>query len=677
MRKRAWLGGISKMRKGVLGTLTMVMVLALGASLVNPLWTQASEYSGVSGTDYTTESYNISAVVDTSHTVYVTESITVDFQQGHHGIQREIPLGVGEDADDEVIYDITDLQVEGWDYEYSTSDEVLTLTIGDENTYLYGEQTFTFSYHLVYYLDDSEEYDYFAQNFLPTQWETSIESSTITLSMPADLNWEEVTIYEGAYGSTLSESVGAAGNYFTSSVDEDTNVLTLVGTDIPSYYGVTIRDNVLPEGYWSNAVSYGEAQMPWYLLGAGIFVLGALAMGGLWFMFGRDKHMTKVLEFHPPMGLNPAAMGYLLDGEITDEEMMTLLFYMASKHYIRIQEYREDKYRLIRLADPLDDEAKEVQKFFHGLFVGGRKEVKLDNLPESFRDRLDDCRVRIAARYSEGKQEDRAFRPYTRGLQIAGAIVTILFPLLVGLWNRGALLGNAIGSVVLLVPGMLLLVRQFEHRNSDGKRGWLLVGFVCTCISILFLGYSVTKELGSTFSSLWTGFAFGAVISVAMSAMAFFSVFMSARTDANVMLMGRILGFREFIKTAEYDRLKMLVDENPEYFYDVLPYAEVFGLGTEWAKKFTSIKIEKPDWYDTYEMRPFTYSPLWGYHMMHVMRHSLPMRHLEIDDMHGMGGHMGGPRGGLGGSGGIGGMGGFSGGGFSGGGGGGGGGGAW
>ena len=34
------------------------------------------------------------------------------------------------------------------------------------------------------------------------------------------------------------------------------------------------------------------------------------------------------------------------------------------------------------------------------------------------------------------------------------------------------------------------------------------------------------------------------------------------------------------------DRINALAEENPSYFYDVLPYAYVFGLTDTWAKKF-------------------------------------------------------------------------------------------
>ena len=75
---------------------------------------------------------------------------------------------------------------------------------------------------------------------------------------------------------------------------------------------------------------------------------------------------------------------------------------------------------------------------------------------------------------------------------------------------------------------------------------------------------------------------------------------MRALTPHGAEVVGKVRGFKNFIATAEYDRLKMLSNENPEYFFDILPYAYVMGMDKTWAKKFDKIKVPKPSWY-TYD----------------------------------------------------------------------------
>lgn len=41
-----------------------------------------------------------------------------------------------------------------------------------------------------------------------------------------------------------------------------------------------------------------------------------------------------------------------------------------------------------------------------------------------------------------------------------------------------------------------------------------------------------------------------------------------------------------------------MVEKNPTYFYDILPYTYVLDVSNKWIKKFESISVESPTWYD-------------------------------------------------------------------------------
>ena len=61
--------------------------------------------------------------------------------------------------------------------------------------------------------------------------------------------------------------------------------------------------------------------------------------------------------------------------------------------------------------------------------------------------------------------------------------------------------------------------------------------------------------------------------------------------------LGQILGFKEFIVVTEEDKIKFMLEENPELYYKILPYAQVLGVTDEWEKKFEKITLEPPTWY--------------------------------------------------------------------------------
>lgn len=116
-------------------------------------------------------------------------------------------------------------------------------------------------------------------------------------------------------------------------------------------------------------------------------------------------------------------------------------------------------------------------------------------------------------------------------------------------------------------------------------------------------------------------------------------------------MMGRLLGFKEFIETAEHGRLQGLQADDPHYFYTILPYAMVFGLSKKWSNLFKDIDVEKPDWYDAR-------TPLLGYALTNHMVNSLcssvshaitTISHDSSSHGHGGGGFSGGGGGGGGG----------------------------
>jgi uncharacterized membrane protein len=61
--------------------------------------------------------------------------------------------------------------------------------------------------------------------------------------------------------------------------------------------------------------------------------------------------------------------------------------------------------------------------------------------------------------------------------------------------------------------------------------------------------------------------------------------------------MGKLLGFRRFLTTAEKARIERLLEEKPSYFYDILPYAQVLRVTRIWSEKFKDLTMEAPEWY--------------------------------------------------------------------------------
>jgi uncharacterized membrane protein len=75
------------------------------------------------------------------------------------------------------------------------------------------------------------------------------------------------------------------------------------------------------------------------------------------------------------------------------------------------------------------------------------------------------------------------------------------------------------------------------------------------------------------------------------------TIYMRKRTREGVEHYQEVLGFKEFIKAADKDRIERFLKEDPMYFEKTLPYAMVFGYAKIWGEKFNGLLTEPPTWY--------------------------------------------------------------------------------
>lgn len=151
---------------------------------------------------------------------------------------------------------------------------------------------------------------------------------------------------------------------------------------------------------------------------------------------------------------------------------------------------------------------------------------------------------------------------------------------------------------------------SFENRHRVYSSSSLALRVLCWTASIICFALNIFIFIG-TFGTVdkVIAFAVGELICFIAFITAFF---VRKRTDEGHMNLQKIKGFKMFLETAEKERLETLVDENPEYFYDIMPYAYVLGVSDKWMKKFENIAINPPSWY--YGYNTFTFHTM--YHFM-------------------------------------------------------------
>ena len=89
-----------------------------------------------------------------------------------------------------------------------------------------------------------------------------------------------------------------------------------------------------------------------------------------------------------------------------------------------------------------------------------------------------------------------------------------------------------------------------------------------------------------------------------------FAKIMPKRTAFGNEMLGKIKGFKRFLETAEKPQLEDLVNEKPEYFYNILPYTYALGVSEKWMSQFETIAMQAPNWYtsyNTFDMHEFNH----------------------------------------------------------------------
>lgn len=70
------------------------------------------------------------------------------------------------------------------------------------------------------------------------------------------------------------------------------------------------------------------------------------------------------------------------------------------------------------------------------------------------------------------------------------------------------------------------------------------------------------------------------------------------RTEDGLERISQIRAFRRYIRQADIHHLQLMLREDGQYFYDLLPYAEALGLGQQFAKRFGTMQLEPCVWLD-------------------------------------------------------------------------------
>ncbi len=119
-------------------------------------------------------------------------------------------------------------------------------------------------------------------------------------------------------------------------------------------------------------------------------------------------------------------------------------------------------------------------------------------------------------------------------------------------------------------------INDIESRNKMYLTFTLLfIGIVAWIGSYLYI-----RDLNPAYNIVYT-LSFAAIF-----ISGFFAIITNRKTSYGEMISSKVLGFRNYLNTAEKNQLEKLVEDDPNYFYNILPYTYVLNISKKWIDTF-------------------------------------------------------------------------------------------
>lgn len=495
----------------------------------------------------------------------VSERITAQFEGEFHGIFRDIPIEYpGPHGTNFTLFlkitGVTDENGNKLRYESHTSNGYRHLKIYVPNA-VDATRIVQIDYvvrNAVRYFDN---YDEFYWNVTGNDWPVPIDHASAFVRFPENAAGSlRAQAFTGTYGSTQHEATSEVNGAVTSF--ETTSPLPMRG-------GLTI-DVYIPKGILNEPGAF--TRLAWFLGSNPVIFLPLwtlMVMFALWWFKGRDPDPGQSVAplYEPPKGMSPAEAGTLIDDSIHPRDITCTIVDLAVRGFIKIEEVNEPgllfhhkDYVLHLLIDrsKWTGLAPHERVMLENIFAGGGTETRLSTLKNHF---------------------------YT-------ALPLIRQDIMASLRQKGMYLLDPDSANVYSFVAIIFILGPFAAFQFFGVADFF------NSIGLLILSVMIS-------ALIWWLFARQ----------------MTAKTMNGARTLVAILGFQEFIRRVDADRLKRMP---PDTFEKYLPFAMALGIEQIWAHKFAGLIQNPPSWYVSPTPYPMGgFNPIFFTNSMHLMSNDM------------------------------------------------------
>ncbi len=535
------------------------------------------------------DSMDVDIVWNDDRSCKVTQKIefSVTDSKPTHGIFVDIPVNSGEKIRNAVVTCALP-----YSFDYESGYKLVRVIVGDEDRTLLRNRPYHFEITYDYITPKHTQPNVLALMAIGNGWKSPIAEANVTMTYPyaPAEKGGEYGIYVGKEKLTEDDERAVWS--------DDGKTVRISGISLKPFEGVELA-YPMPDGVLKTRVN-----TEWIVTAVIGAILTALALV-FELVIAKNKPLTPIVDYYPPRiksmhgdmkHMLPVQMGKIIDDSCSGEDVTSLIFYWASEGYIEIEDNEDDTVFVKNgEVDPVTDYEKRL---FDKLFEkgtersDGKTEVTLSALKGKFANSITSTKNSVNKEYS-GKLYKSTFNTLSIvmsvlcGLYALGISLLTTFRISVGFINIPAFL-TVVPVVIAAAVGSIIAKRFFKLNKR--KRNIALAAYaVVTVISSFAVSMLIPVDVMGRLERI--------LFVVLLSVPSVISPFLIVRTEEYNEMLNSILGFRDFLRDAEKDRLETLLADDPQYYYNILPYANVLGVSDIWEEKFKDLTIEPPTYY--------------------------------------------------------------------------------
>ena len=453
----------------------------------------------------------------------------------------------------------------------------LTIGLKDRHGFTQGEtRTFTIGYSYFMGNDRNKGFDDVYYNIVGTNSTCDIENVTFSVTLPEEVSEDKIQMYAGKAGSTASQDFVVSGNTVSGSC-----ALLRAGE------GITFRA-IFADGYLKKVpMQVNTMQIVSIFLG-----LACIAIALVCFLvFRQRKDYPVPVELVPFDGLDPFVADYMANSNISTKTISASVVCLANAGYLTIED-KGDKNIVFHKTQKDISELKNMslKTVYNAIFTGGVSDSEMSKLGADFAESVGAILNAEKIKQKTALYDQKASSKFNwakigyLALMFITALVVFKIPKSFFGYSTGLFsFVNALFALFLVYDAVLCF---FEQKNL-----WIY-NLVSSILFVVFLAIAYARFNIALIDTA----CIGLVVLALISTLPVLVNVIPKYNQAGAICKGRVLGFKNYIAMCEVSQIKMFVQENPNYYFDVLPYAYVFGLSKEWMDKFKDIEVKLPDW---------------------------------------------------------------------------------